>query len=41
MPDELIHMRNKRHHGVVRMTHWVNVIAVAIMVGSGLRIFNA
>lgn len=41
MTDELIHMRNKRHHGVVRMTHWVNVIAVAIMVGSGLRIFNA
>lgn len=34
-------MRNKRHHGVVRMTHWVNVIAVAIMTGSGLRIFNA
>lgn len=31
----------KRHHWVVRLTHWVNVVAVTIMVGSGLRIFNA
>jgi Ni/Fe-hydrogenase b-type cytochrome subunit len=31
----------KRHHAVVRITHWVNVIALAIMVASGLRIFNA
>jgi Ni/Fe-hydrogenase b-type cytochrome subunit len=31
----------KRHHAVVRVTHWVNVVALAIMVGSGLRIFNA
>jgi Ni/Fe-hydrogenase b-type cytochrome subunit len=31
----------KRHHVVVRITHWVNVIALTIMVGSGLRIFNA
>jgi len=31
----------KRHHAVVRITHWVNVIALTIMVGSGLRIFNA
>ena len=31
----------KRHHIVVRITHWVNVIALTIMVGSGLRIFNA
>lgn len=31
----------KRHHPVVRITHWVNVLALAIMVGSGLRIFNA
>jgi Ni/Fe-hydrogenase b-type cytochrome subunit len=30
-----------RHHWVVRLTHWVNVVAVTIMVGSGLRIFNA
>lgn len=31
----------KRHHWLVRVTHWVNVVAVTIMVGSGLRIFNA
>jgi Ni/Fe-hydrogenase b-type cytochrome subunit len=31
----------RRHHIVVRITHWVNAIAVLIMVGSGLRIFNA
>ena len=31
----------KRHHLVVRVTHWVNALALTIMVGSGLRIFNA
>jgi Ni/Fe-hydrogenase b-type cytochrome subunit len=31
----------KRHHAVVRVTHWVNVVAITIMVASGLRIFNA
>jgi Ni/Fe-hydrogenase b-type cytochrome subunit len=31
----------KRHHVVVRITHWVNVVALTIMVASGLRIFNA
>lgn len=30
-----------RHHWVVRLTHWVNVIALGIMIASGLRIFNA
>lgn len=30
-----------RHHPIVRLTHWVNVVAVIIMTGSGLRIFNA
>ena len=30
-----------RHHWLVRVTHWVNVVALTIMVGSGLRIFNA
>jgi thiosulfate reductase cytochrome b subunit len=30
-----------RHHLVVRVTHWVNALALAIMIGSGLRIFNA
>ena len=31
----------RRHHPVVRFTHWINVVAFTIMVGSGLRIFNA
>jgi Ni/Fe-hydrogenase b-type cytochrome subunit len=31
----------KRHHAIVRITHWVNVLALTIMVASGLRIFNA
>jgi Ni/Fe-hydrogenase b-type cytochrome subunit len=30
-----------RHHWIVRVTHWVNAIALTLMVGSGLRIFNA
>ncbi len=30
-----------RHHWIVRVTHWVNVVAITIMAGSGLRIFNA
>ena len=34
-------MKTKRHHIVVRITHWVNVVALTLMVGSGLRIFNA
>lgn len=31
----------RRHHWVVRLTHWVNTVALAVMVTSGLRIFNA
>ena len=30
-----------RHHWIVRATHWVNAVALTLMVGSGLRIFNA
>lgn len=30
-----------RHHWVVRVTHWVNAIALLVMIASGLRIFNA
>jgi thiosulfate reductase cytochrome b subunit len=30
-----------RHHWVVRLTHWISVVAITVMVGSGLRIFNA
>ena len=31
----------RRHHWVVRVTHWVSAFAIVLMVGSGLRIFNA
>jgi thiosulfate reductase cytochrome b subunit len=31
----------RRNHWVVRLTHWINVVAVLVMAGSGLRIFNA
>lgn len=37
----MVEQVSKRHHWIVRLTHWVNVVAVFIMVGSGLRIFNA
>lgn len=30
-----------RHHVVVRLTHWINVVALTVMIGSGLRIFDA
>jgi Ni/Fe-hydrogenase b-type cytochrome subunit len=33
--------RRPRHHWIVRLTHWVNALALVIMIGSGLRIFNA
>ncbi len=38
MPRNLI---SRRHHWVVRLTHWINSAALTIMVTSGLRIFNA
>ena len=31
----------KRTHWIVRVTHWITVIALPLMVASGLRIFNA
>ncbi len=31
----------RRHSVVTRLTHWVNVIAVVVLVMSGLQIFNA
>jgi thiosulfate reductase cytochrome b subunit len=31
----------KVHAGVVRATHWINVLAMAIMIGSGWRIWNS
>jgi thiosulfate reductase cytochrome b subunit len=30
-----------RHSALVRITHWINALAVFFMVGSGLNIFNA
>ena len=34
-------MDKPRHHWVVRLTHWISAVALTVMVGSGLRIFNA
>ena len=30
-----------RHAAVTRITHWINVIAISFLLGSGLNIFNA
>jgi thiosulfate reductase cytochrome b subunit len=30
-----------RHTALVRLTHWLNALAIFVMVGSGLNIFNA
>ncbi len=34
-------MVERRHHWFVRLTHWINVVALVVMIGSGLQIFNA
>jgi thiosulfate reductase cytochrome b subunit len=31
----------KRHHGIVRVTHWLNFALLAGMIGSGLQIYGA
>ena len=31
----------KRHHGVVRLTHWLNALLLLGMIGSGLQIYLA
>ncbi len=31
----------KVHPGIVRITHWINVLAIVVMVASGWRIYNA
>jgi thiosulfate reductase cytochrome b subunit len=31
----------RRHSGVTRLTHWINALCLAIMLMSGLQIFNA
>ncbi|MCC7054911.1 MAG: cytochrome b/b6 domain-containing protein [Gemmatimonadaceae bacterium] len=33
--------RRARHHPIARITHWVSALALCVMAGSGLRIFNA
>ena len=35
------HQREYQHPFIIRATHWVNFIALGIMVTSGLRIYNA
>lgn len=31
----------RRHSGVTRLTHWINVLAISLLLMSGLQIFNA
>jgi len=31
----------KRHHGIVRITHWLNAVLLLGMIGSGLQIYGA
>ena len=31
----------KRHHGLVRLTHWLNALVLTGMIASGLRIYEA
>src|ERR1700758_233022 len=31
----------RRHSGVTRLTHWINALALALLLMSGLQIFNA
>jgi len=31
----------KRHHGIVRLTHWLNTVLLAGMIASGLQIYHA
>lgn len=42
MPDARPRKVLVRRHGlVVRVTHWINVAAILVLLGSGLQIFNA
>jgi thiosulfate reductase cytochrome b subunit len=34
-------IERNRHAPIVRVTHWVAVVAILVMAGSGMRIFNA
>ncbi len=31
----------KRHHRIVRLTHWVNTVVLVGLIASGLQIYNA
>ncbi len=35
------HTREYHHPLIIRLTHWINFLALGIMVASGLRIYNA
>ncbi|MEP6571770.1 MAG: cytochrome b/b6 domain-containing protein [Gemmatimonadota bacterium] len=39
--DEMPRKPVKRHHWIVRLTHWVNTIALLGMIASGLQIYGA
>jgi thiosulfate reductase cytochrome b subunit len=41
-PKQVIQPRwIKRHSGIVRLTHWINVLCLTVLLMSGLQIFNA
>ncbi len=41
MADKSRKVMIRRHSGVTRITHWLNVLAVSLLLMSGLQIFNA
>ncbi|MBU1375293.1 MAG: cytochrome b/b6 domain-containing protein [Alphaproteobacteria bacterium] len=41
MADKPAKVLIRRHSGVTRITHWLNVLAVSLLLMSGLQIFNA
>ena len=44
VPDEvtpIVPAGVRRHHWIVRLTHWVNTLALAGMIASGLQIYGA
>jgi Ni/Fe-hydrogenase b-type cytochrome subunit len=40
-PDPPPRTAARRHHGVVRLTHWLNAVFLTGMIGSGLQIYAA
>jgi len=41
MNASAIHPSVKRHHGIVRLAHWLNAVLLVGMIASGLQIYNA